>query len=100
MQLTVITIVCLLSFYTIPTVFQLYHGDDMIYEMSRRKLKPTLLPTQWIFNLHIGMVWEELAFLWWRYKLYTAEKRIAAQLNVIAMTGIRTPVPRVTYPAL
>ena len=47
--------VCL--FYTIATVFQLYHGGDMMYEMRRRKSEPTLLPTQVIFNLphHIGM---------------------------------------------
>ena len=32
--------------------------------------------------------------LWWHWKLYTA------QLNVIAMTGIRSSVPRVTYPAI
>ena len=40
------------------TVFQLYHGGDMMYEMKRRKPEPTLLPTQGIFNLshHIGMV--------------------------------------------
>ena len=67
----------------------------MMYEM-RRKPKPTRLPTREIFNLaHIDMVWEELAC-----KIYTAEKWIAAQLNVIAVTGIRTPIPSVTYPAL
>ena len=35
----------------------------MMYEM-KRKLKPTLLLTQGIFNLahHIGKVWEKLAF--------------------------------------
>ena len=54
---------CLL-FYSIATVFQLYHGHDMMYEMRRRKPDPTLLPTQEIFNppAHIGMVFEELAF--------------------------------------
>ena len=31
--------------------------------------------------------------LWCRCMLYTAGKWIAAQLNVIAVTGIRTPVP-------
>ena len=48
----------LLFFYAIAIVFQLYHGGDMMYEMRRRKPKPTLLPTQVIFNLphHIGMV--------------------------------------------
>ena len=47
-----------LLFYTIPTCFQLYHGPDSMHEMRRRKPKPTLLPTQGIFNLphHIGMV--------------------------------------------
>ena len=29
---------------------------------DEEKTKPTLLPTQGIFNLHIGMVLEELAF--------------------------------------
>ena len=36
-------IVCLLA---IATVFQLYHGGDMMYEMRRRKPEPTLLSTQ------------------------------------------------------
>ena len=55
--------VCLLLLYTIAKVFQLYLGDDMMYEM-RGKPEPTLLPTQGIFSLpyHIGMVWEQLAF--------------------------------------
>ena len=43
------------------------------YGMRRRKPMPTLLPTQWIFNLshHIGIVSRELAFddtesyTWW-----------------------------------
>ena len=57
-------LVCLLLFYAKATVFQLYHGSDMIYEMRRRKPEPTLLPTQGFFNLphHTGMVWEELGF--------------------------------------
>ena len=57
--------VCLLLFYAIATVFQLYHYGDMIYEIRRRKPDPTLLQTQGIFNLplHIGMVWEELAYV-------------------------------------
>ena len=49
-------------------------------------------------NIHT-MVWEELAFDK-AVKLYTAMKYIAAQINVIAMTRIRTPDPRVTYPTL
>ena len=50
--------VCLLLFYAISTVFQIYHGGDMMYEMRRRKPKPALLPTQLFVNLphHIGMV--------------------------------------------
>ena len=56
--------VCLLLFYAIATIVQLYHGGDMMYEMRRRKPESTLLQTQWIFNLphHIGMESEELAF--------------------------------------
>ena len=40
------------------TVFQLYHGCDMMYEMRKRKPEPKPLLTQEIFNLphHIGMV--------------------------------------------
>ena len=34
--------VCLLLFYAIATVFQLYHGSDMMYEMRRREPKSTL----------------------------------------------------------
>ena len=48
--------ICLWLFYAIATEFQ--YSGDMMYEMRRRKPKPTLLPTQWIFNLpcHTGMV--------------------------------------------
>ena len=47
-----------------PTVFRLYLGSDMMYEMRRRKPEPTLLPTEVIFILphHTGMVSEGLAF--------------------------------------
>ena len=45
------TLVCLLLLYDIATVFQLYHGGDMMFEMRRRKTEPILLPTQGIFNL-------------------------------------------------
>ena len=50
------SLVCLV--YTIAMVFQLYHGGVMMYEMRRRKRKPTLLPAHGVFNLphHIGMV--------------------------------------------
>ena len=49
---------CLLFIYAIATVFHLYHRGVMLYEMRRRNPKPTLYPTQGIFNLpnHIGMV--------------------------------------------
>ena len=53
-----------LLFYAIATIFQLYQDSDMMYEMRKRMLDPTFLPTQGIFNLlyHICMVREELAF--------------------------------------
>ena len=38
--------------------------------------------------------------LWWHCKLCTAGKWIAAQIHVIAVTGICTPVPRITDPML
>ena len=88
--------VCL--FYSIATTFEPYHDGDMMYEMRRRKPKPTLLPTQGIFNLpyHIGIVWEDLAFddaISYTYQ----GKWIAIQSNVMAVTGIRIPFQRVTY---
>ena len=54
----------LFLFFAIATIFQLYLGSDMMYDMGRRKPKSTLLPTQRNFNLphHIGIVREELAF--------------------------------------
>ena len=55
-------IVCLLLFYTIATAFQLYHGSHMMYEMRRRKLEPTLLQTQGIFNLPHHICIQELSF--------------------------------------
>ena len=73
----------------------------MMYELRRRNPEPTLLQTQGIFNLahQIGMVQEELAFD--DSISYTRRgKWIAAQLNAIAVTGIRTPNLRVTDPAL
>ena len=68
--------------------------------MRMRKLEPTLLPTQGSFNLphHISMAWEELAFD--DTRLYIMGKWIAAHVNVIAVTRIRTPVLSVTYPTL
>ena len=72
----------------------------MMYEMRRRKPNPTLLPTQGIFNLphYVGMVWEELVF--YDAVSYTQRGNSIAQLNVLAVIRIRTPVPRVTYPML
>ena len=57
-------LVCLLLFYAIATVFQLYLGIDVMYKMSRRNPKPPLLLTRGIFNLphHTYMVLEEMAF--------------------------------------
>ena len=41
--------VCLLLFSVfIATLFQLYHGSDMMYEITRTMHELTLLPTQWI----------------------------------------------------
>ena len=50
--------VCLLLLSAITTLFQLYHDSNMMYEIRRRKPEPTILLTQWIFNLphHIGIV--------------------------------------------
>ena len=67
-----------------------------MYEMRRRKPEPTLLLSQGIFNL--GMLSEELTID--DAVSYTVEKWIAAQLNIIAVTRIRTLFPMVTYPAL
>ena len=54
--------VCLL-FYTVATVFQSYHGGDMMYEM-RRKLKLYTFTDSRDLNSphHTGMVGQELAF--------------------------------------
>ena len=45
-----------------PSVFQLHDGGDMMYELRRRKPKPTLLLTQGFFYLAHHIVREELAF--------------------------------------
>ena len=70
----------------------------MMYEMRRRKPGPTLIPTQEIFNLphHTGMVRAELAFDDTVSYIHSG-KWIAAGLNIIVMTRIHTPVPRITY---
>ena len=83
---TIEMFVCLL-FYTIATVFQLYLGNEMIYEMRKEK-GPSLhfLPTHGIFNLphHIGMQCDELDF---DDAVSYTQKWIAAWLHVMAMTG-------------
>ena len=86
-------IACLLLFYTIAMVFQLYQGTDMIHETKRKKPENILLATQGIFNLpyNIDMVWEELAFD--DAGSYTQQANRLQDNN-----GIRTPVPKVTNP--
>ena len=86
--------VCLLLFYGIATVFQLYHGGDMKYETRRRKPEPTDLLTQGIFSLPhlISMIWEELAFDDTVSHTQRGEW-ITAQLYVIAMIRIHTLSP-------
>ena len=44
--------------HRLATVYQLYLGSDMMYEIRRRKPEPILLPTPGILNLphHKGMV--------------------------------------------
>ena len=48
----------LLLWHKTTTNMRLYHGDDMMYEMRRRKPESALLATQGFFNLpyHIGIV--------------------------------------------
>ena len=75
--------VCLLLFYVIATLFQLYNDGHMTYEMRRRKPEPTLLLNQ------------ECGIRGTSCKLYTAGKWITVELNVIG-TRIRIPVPTVT----
>ena len=76
----------LLLLYAIATVFLLYHGNDMIHELRRRKPEPTILSMQGIFNLPHHMIWEEVAFD--DAVSYTQQgKWLVAQLNVMAMTG-------------
>ena len=91
---------CLLLFYATATVFCLYHDGDIMYEMGWRKPEPTLSLTQriFIFLQHIGMAQEELAFD--DAVNYTQLGNGLQHTDVIAVTSIRTPVLRVTYPAL
>ena len=50
MIIPILKCVCLLLFYAIATVFKLFYGSDMMYEM-RRKAEPTVLLPQGIFYL-------------------------------------------------
>ena len=56
--MTLDLVVCLLWFYATATVFQLYLGSDLMHDMRRKQPEPTLLLTQWIFELphNIGMI--------------------------------------------
>ena len=82
---------CLFSVvFNIAMLFQLYHDGDMIYEVRRRKLEPTVLLHQGIFtpppHTHAphrhGM---RGTGLWWCCKLYTVGKSTVTQLNDIAL---------------
>ena len=56
--------VCLLVVVLRHSIFQLYHGGDIMHDIRSRKSEPTLLLTQRIFNHphHICMVREKLFF--------------------------------------
>ena len=68
-----------------------------MYEMRRKKPESKLSPTEEIFNLPH---WPLMMLYTWGDVLHTAGELIAAQLNAIAVTGIHTPVPKITYPTL
>ena len=100
---TSLKFVCLLLSYAIATVFQLYLSIDMIHEMKRRKPKPI------VFYRLIGSLTSHAIYAWCELeelasddtvKLYTVGKWIATQPNAIAITGIRTTIPRATYISL
>ena len=73
-------------FYAIETVFQLYHGDDMMYELSRKKPDPTLLLTQGIFNLPHQLAIDDAVS-------YT-KRRNRLQHSVVPVTGFVPLSPR------
>ena len=81
--------VYLLLVYAIETVFQLYHDGDMMYEMRRSNLRNLEPPTLY----RHGMTMRGTGF-WWRCKLYTLWKWIAAQLNVMVVMGFVPLSPR------
>ena len=86
--------------YHIPTVFPLYILVEIWcgpYVMMFRKPEPTLLLNQGIFNLphHISMITWELNSDW-HCTSYTVGTWIAAQINVMAVTGF---VTRITKPS-
>ena len=92
--------VWLLLFHAIATVFQIYHGSDMMSEM-RRKPEYTLSLNQEFFNLpHHIWVSEELAFADTVSYTQKGNGLQHSYIYVIAVTMIRTPVPRVTYSML
>ena len=94
--------VCLLLFYAIATIFRYImaviwcmrlEGESLSLHFYQLKRYLTSHPTPY----RHGMRGTDF---WWCCMLYTAGKWIAGQLNVIAITRIHTPVPRVTYTTL
>ena len=67
---------CLVLFYAIATVFQLYQGSDMRYEMRSRNPDPTLLPIQGMFYPSPPLRHTPCrgTGFWRRWKLYTRGK--------------------------
>ena len=80
---------CLLLFYAKATVISWQWYD--VWDEKEKSWAYTFTNSR---DLGHGM---KGTGLWWCCKLCTVGKWIAAQLNVIAVTGIHTPVPRVTY---
>ena len=68
----------------------------MMHDMRRKKPKPTLLPTQGIFNLphQIGMAQEELAF----DDGVSSKKMDCSTAKCYGSDRIHTTVTRVTNP--
>ena len=87
-------VVGLLLFYAIAIVFQLYHGGDVMYEMRRRKGKSTLYQLKGSLTSTPYRHGIRVTGLWWHCKSYTVAAWIAAQLDVMAVTGIHTPCPQ------
>ena len=78
--------VCLL-FYATATVFQLYHGSDMMCGIIRRK------PSLYFYRFKGSLTAYTTGHLWC-CKLFREGKWIAAQLNVMAVKGFILLSPR------